>query len=114
MHGGEAAGTEIQLLSELTEEKALKLTIKQTLPVWWSLAWRATLYGLILGFAFGVVGGVIAALNDPSMAPIYGAIGGYLAAVPASMFALKQALSRHLASLAECSRPRELTGPRAA
>lgn len=78
----------------------MKITWKQTLPVWWSVAWRGFLYGLVGGFILGFIGGVIAAMNDPSMATTYGRIGGYVAAIPASMLAIKQALSAHLDSLA--------------
>jgi len=77
----------------------MSITWKQTLPVWWSAAWRGFLYGLAGGFILGFIGGVIAAVNDSSMSTTYGAIGGYIASVPASMLALKQAISKHLASL---------------
>ena len=63
--------------------------------------WRAVLYGMLGGFVLGAIGGVIAAaMHAPDKAVIYGAVGGYIATIPASMLALKQALSKHLASLA--------------
>lgn len=73
----------------------------KALSVWWSAAWRASLYGLLGGFIFGAIGGAIAAIMGvPEKGALYGSFGGYLAAIPASMLGLKQALSKHLASLA--------------
>jgi hypothetical protein len=72
----------------------------KALSVWWSAAWRGALYGMVGGFLLGAVGGVIAVVaGTPEQGAIYGAIGGYVAAIPASMLGLKQALSKHLASL---------------
>ena len=72
----------------------------KTLAVWWSAAWRSALYGVVGGFVFGAVGGVIAGFTGAAdQAGIYGAIGGWLASIPASMLGLKQSLSRHLPSL---------------
>ena len=71
------------------------------LSVWWSAAWRSALYGLLGGFLLGAVAGAIAAvMGVPEKANLYGTIAGYIAAFPASMLGLKQALSKHLASLA--------------
>jgi hypothetical protein len=72
----------------------------KALAVWWSAAWRGALYGLIGGFVLGSIGGVIAGvMSSPEQAGTYGAVGGYLASIPASMLGLKQALSKHLRSL---------------
>lgn len=72
----------------------------KALAVWWSAAWRGALYGLIGGFVFGAIAGFVAGfMGAADQAPFYGAIGGYVASIPASMLGLKQALSRHLPSL---------------
>lgn len=74
---------------------------QKTMSVWWSLAWRGLVYGALGGFVFGFIGGVIAVfMGTPENGAYYGAFGGYIAAFPASILALKQALSKHLASLA--------------
>lgn len=79
----------------------MSITWGKTLSVWWSAAWRGSIYGFIGGFVLGFIGGFTAALmHTPEKAPIYGMIGGYVAAIPASMLGLKQALTKHLASLA--------------
>ncbi|MDR7134049.1 hypothetical protein J2X06_002928 [Lysobacter niastensis] len=82
-------------------DKATKLSISETLPVWWSFVWRATIYGFVFGVLLGAIGGVFAAVRGvPEQAQMYGAALGYLGTIPASMLALKQALSKHLVSLA--------------
>ena len=71
------------------------------IPVWWSIAWRGSLYGLVLGAILGGIGGAIAAFSGmPEKGTLYGTIGGYIAAIPASLLAVKQGLSKHLAALA--------------
>ena len=83
------------------EKKAIEIRWSNALPVWWSFAWRGFLYGVLGGFALGAVGGAIAvATGVPEKAQFYGSIGGYIASIPATMLAVKQALSKHLASLA--------------
>ena len=83
------------------KDKAATIRWPTALSVWWSAAWRGGLYGLLGGFVLGAVAGVIAAvLGVPEKANLYGTIAGYAAALPASMLGLKQALSKHLASLA--------------
>jgi uncharacterized membrane protein YeaQ/YmgE (transglycosylase-associated protein family) len=62
--------------------------------------WRASLYGVAAGAVLGLVAGIYAqASGHPEQGAIYGAIAGYLGTIPASMLAVKQALSKHLASL---------------
>jgi|GEM_PF-2244601 len=79
----------------------MRITWGKTVSVWWSAAWRGSIYGFIGGFVLGFIGGFTAALlHTPEKAPLFGVIGGYIAAIPASMLGLKQALSKHLASLA--------------
>jgi uncharacterized YccA/Bax inhibitor family protein len=74
---------------------------QKALPVWWSIAWRGVLYGALGGFVLGFIGGFMAALmHSPGRARLYGMAGGYIAGVPASMFAVKQAISKHLPALA--------------
>ena len=73
----------------------------KALSVWWSIAWRGTIYGALGGFVLGFIGGFMAALmHAPEKAQFYGMIGGYIAAIPASMLAVKQAITKHLISLA--------------
>jgi hypothetical protein len=70
------------------------------------MAWRGFFYGLAGGFVLGFIGGFIAAMHDPSQAATYGTIGGYIAAIPASMLALKQALQKNMESLLAAAQQR--------
>jgi hypothetical protein len=73
---------------------------KRSLAVWWSVSWRGALYGLLGGLILGMIGGILAALSGvPEQAQQFGTVGGYIAAIPASMLGTKQGLSAHLASL---------------
>lgn len=79
----------------------MTVTWKKALPVWWSAVWRGAVYGLLGGVVLGATGGALAVmLHTPDKATTYGTIGGYIASIPASMLGVKQALSKHLASLA--------------
>lgn len=76
-------------------------TWSETLPIWWSFVWRAALYGLLIGFVFGAIGGFFAAVSgSTASAQGYGQIGGLLAGLPASLIAMKQALVKHAAAIA--------------
>ena len=79
----------------------MKMSWKNTFPVWWSFVWRATVYGAALGSVLGAIAGAFAVLSGvPEKAGIYGGIAGWVGTIPASMLALKQALNKHLAALA--------------
>ena len=82
-------------------ERTMALSWSNTLPAWWSFFWRAVLYGFLLGLVFGFFGGVLAAImGTPNKAASFGAVAGFIAGIPASMLAFKQALVRHLSRLA--------------
>lgn len=74
---------------------------EDALALWWSFFWRALIFGLMAGIVFGFIGGVIAVLiSGPEQSAVFGMIGGYIASIPASMLAIKQAISKHLMRLA--------------
>lgn len=80
-------------------------TWSETLPLWWSFFWRAALYGLLIGFVFGGIGGVIATMSGaPTSAHVYGQLGGMLAGIPASLISMKQTLAKHGAAIAALQR----------
>ena len=86
--------------ANVKDKAATAIPWPTALSVWWSAAWRGALYGLLGGLLLGAIAGVMAAvLGVPEKANLYGTIAGYIAAFPASMLGLKQALSKHLASL---------------
>jgi hypothetical protein len=88
----------------------------KTIPVWWSFFWRALIYGVAAGFVLGFIAGFGAAMmHSPQNARFAGMIAGYIGSIPASMFAFKQALTKHVASLvaianARAPAPTELVG----
>jgi hypothetical protein len=52
---------------------------------------------MLMGFVFGALGGVIAALTGvPDKSALYGTLGGWVASFPATIVALKYAVSKHL------------------
>lgn len=73
----------------------------EALSIWWSIAWRGFIFGLLGGFVLGFVGGFTAgAIGAPEYAEAWGVIGGYIASIPASMLAVKLAIPKHMARLA--------------
>jgi hypothetical protein len=85
-------------LSETSVKGKRRIGWASSLKVWWSFSWRGALYGAPLGFVFGFVAGIIA--GNTENAAFWGALAGWFAGIPASMLALKQALIKHLPSLA--------------
>jgi len=80
--------------------KQLLINWKKTIEVWWSFFWRTFIYVLLLGAFLGTFAGVFALVSGaPDKGGLYGAVVGWIASIPASMFALKQALTKHIASL---------------
>jgi hypothetical protein len=74
----------------------------KALSVWWSFMWGAMVFGVLLGALLGgIAGGYVGATGHPEKGALYGAIAGWVATIPASMLALKQAISKHLVSLSE-------------
>lgn len=86
---------------DTTRETPSLVSWNQVLAVWWSFIWRGMMYGLLIGFALGAAAGVYAvAIGQPEKGVLYGAFAGWLATIPASLIAMKKALSKHLALLA--------------
>jgi hypothetical protein len=80
----------------------MKLSWNQSISIWWSFIWRATIYGVIGGAILGGIAGGLAVLTDsPASSIQWGQIAGYIAYIPASMLAIKQALEKHVMSLGE-------------
>ena len=71
------------------------VTWRNSIPVWWSFFWRATLFGAIAGFLFGLIGGVaVAIMGRPDLGDTVGLISGYVVGVPVSMWCIKQILGK--------------------
>jgi hypothetical protein len=87
-------------MSTAASVAAPSLSWRRALVLWWSFFWRAFLYGVVLGMLLGGMAGFYAVVSGASeQAAVYGSIAGWVATLPASLLALKQAVSRHLGSL---------------
>lgn len=73
----------------------MELRWGDSLAVWWSFFWRAGLIGAGLGFVAGLLAGIVATFAGGNSA-IWGGVAGWVVSIPASMLALKLALSKHL------------------
>jgi hypothetical protein len=82
----------------------MAVTWKLALGVWWSFTWRAMLYASVLGLIAGIalpllgVGSFQAAMASPA-APFV----QYAIFIPLMIFAVKQSLEIHVASLRKIS-----------
>ncbi|GAB1233607.1 hypothetical protein UT4_20770 [Ferrigenium sp. UT4] len=73
----------------------IELTLEKTLPVWWAFVWRSTLVSMLAGFVLGGIGGfIVGASGNPQLGGTVGALLGWLASIPVSIWALKAALSK--------------------
>ena len=84
----------------LIEQHGLGVRWGRALAVWWSAAWRGFLYSFLAGFVFGAVAAAIGRrMGMAAEAQVYGVMATYAVSIPLSMLAMKQALSKHVASL---------------
>ena len=73
----------------------LEITLERTLSVWWSFVWRAILVSFVAGAFLGFIGGaIVGAAGRPELGGAVGAVIGWLASIPASIWALKSALNK--------------------
>ncbi|TWX65834.1 hypothetical protein [Colwellia sp. C1TZA3] len=73
----------------------LEISWSQSMPVWWSFFWRATVFGAVAGAILGGIGGVIVALiGKPELAATIGGVAGYIAAIPVSIYCMKHILNK--------------------
>lgn len=74
----------------------MRLSWDTVLPVWWSFAWRAVLYGFLAGAVAGFSAGMVAGgLGEAARAAAWGQGAGLIAGWIASIPALKHALEKH-------------------
>jgi Mg/Co/Ni transporter MgtE len=74
--------------------QANEITYEATLSIWWSFLWRACIGGTILGAVLGFIGGLVMGLTGHyDNAGLVGALMGWIATFPASIWALKAALN---------------------
>ena len=72
----------------------------ETMPVWWSILWRAAVYGAVGGHFVGDAARVIAmSIGHSDSASTSGSVANWLAAVALSTVAVKEALQLHVGRL---------------
>ena len=79
----------------------IELTLEKTMPIWWAFFWRAFLVSLLAGAVLGAIGGFIVGFaGSPELGGAVGALLGFFATIPVSIWALKSALSKTYGSYA--------------
>jgi len=81
------------LLGEFMEYN--EITLEKTFSIWWSMLWRFILVSMLVGAILGFIGGfIVGVAGRPELAPSVGAVLGWLASIPVSIWTLKVALSK--------------------
>jgi hypothetical protein len=71
------------------------VTWGNSIPVWWSFFWRATVFSALSGVVLSIIAGIfVVIIGRPDLGATAGAIAGYVAAVPISMWCIKLILSK--------------------
>ena len=84
----------------------MQISWKQTFAVWWSLFWRSTVLGFVVGCVIGGIIGIGLAAKGYSPNEVhelierYRLLLGYAIGVIASIAAVKLAIQKHLPALA--------------
>ena len=80
--------------------RTYKFRWREAMPVWWSIFWRATLYGVVGGHFIGDAARVIAmAIGHSDGARAAGSLANWFAAFVFSIVAVKEALQLHVGRL---------------
>ena len=81
---------------EVDISKTLEVTFSRATKVWWSLSWRAILFGILAGGAAGFVIGIIsaAARVAPEQMPKYGGLAGLAVGIPVGIWVVQTVLKK--------------------
>lgn len=72
------------------------LSYEQIAPIWWSMFWRNTVFGFLAGgLAAFLVGLLAGSLGFSGNTQLVSAAVGFVAGVPVSVWAFRQALIKH-------------------
>ena len=73
----------------------LEVTWQRVLTIWWSIAWRGFVFGVLSGVIVGAFWGLIAGLlGHADKAEKWGTLGGQIVSIPISMIVLKMVLEK--------------------
>lgn len=74
----------------------LDVTLERTLIVWWSFMWRVVVWSMVLGVALGFAGGVVVGMvGKPELGAAVGALLGWLGSIPVTIVVLRVVLRKH-------------------
>jgi hypothetical protein len=81
---------------ELDVSKSLEVTFSRATKVWWSLLWRAILFGILAGVAAGIPFGIICAVARvaPEQTSRYGGLVGAALGIPVGIWVVQTVLKK--------------------
>ena len=87
----------------------LQVTWKRALKVWWSIAWRGSLYCGLVGLAVGAAIGGIAGYHGVPVYKVasYIQLGGFIASVPVMIWIIRTVLRKSWSDFRIALVPRE-------
>ena len=72
----------------------VEFSLERVLPIWWAFVWRAGVASMIAGVVAGFIGGyIVSSVGSPELGRPVGAIFAWLASIPCSVWAFRQALA---------------------
>jgi hypothetical protein len=69
----------------------IEVTFNHVIKIWWSYIWRCALFSGLLGFIGGLVVGLMV---KAELAPMVGAVLGYIGSIPVSIYVLYKILNK--------------------
>ena len=80
----------------IDESRSLEVTFSRAMKVWWSLAWRGVLFGILAGGAAGFVIGMIGAAMHvpPEQMSRLGGLAGLIVGIPVGILVVQVVLQK--------------------
>ncbi len=72
----------------------IEVTWQHTIKIWWAFIWRMTVFGFLIGGAFGIILGIVfAAQGMVEYTKIYGQVAGSIVSIPIGIWVVKIVLT---------------------
>ena len=83
-------------VADVDADKGLEVTWGKAFKVWWSLAWRVIVFGIVAGFVAGAVVGGIAGVAGvrPQVISQLSGLAGLIISVPLGIWVVKRVLQQ--------------------